>query len=486
MEGFLNANIEDDDDFEEIIENGVVVRKKKKVSDSHLFPKVESKPREKSLLEKLVDVSNVITGSETKVENKSRINESIYEDTLETVIESEVELSPEFDDQIVREIIEIRSSENLEDITFHQDNLQLSIKSSIDSFHSKFLEGNIDLDQAFIITLSEISETQEQEPIRSSFHERIWELNRSKEPDEFDEEEVQIHATKNSVSNERSPKGVIKKTKTKVDNFYKSQEKPMTMSESVVNFLNKPIKINPFIDSDVSQPKSKAEQRIRELNQSVVVKESAIREAVIVKSKKASILKLRSENIATEYRVKPEKIGKVVLQPVNETFPEIIKEISKSTHKEIEDITRSELLDIAEIIYIDGYSLRSAYDKGLVGDKDLKRIVAEYQRGGNNKSALRSEIMGDKIDIERDPEQRDKSLRISKSGSTSISKLVQKVIKESDDEINKNNIFTGSSIIIKSKKSQTRKINLGLADAVMGLTIAMLLMMVIILYLNRN
>ena len=77
------------------------------------------------------------------------------------------------------------------------------------------------------------------------------------------------------------------------------------------------------------------------------------------------------------------------------------------TEKRIETLNRTELLAISEKIVIDGSSLRQIYETHLVGERGLRRLVAEHLRGGDIKKALRQEIVEREIDFERDPILRD-------------------------------------------------------------------------------
>ena len=60
---------------------------------------------------------------------------------------------------------------------------------------------------------------------------------------------------------------------------------------------------------------------------------------------------------------------------------------------------------------IDGSSLRQIYETRLVGERGLRRLVAEHLRGGDLKRAFRREITEREIDFERDPAMRDSTFR---------------------------------------------------------------------------
>lgn len=77
------------------------------------------------------------------------------------------------------------------------------------------------------------------------------------------------------------------------------------------------------------------------------------------------------------------------------------------TERRVETLNRSELLSLSEKIIVEGSSLRQIYETKLVGEHGLRRLVAEYMRGGDIKKALRQEIVEREIDFERDPDLRD-------------------------------------------------------------------------------
>ena len=75
--------------------------------------------------------------------------------------------------------------------------------------------------------------------------------------------------------------------------------------------------------------------------------------------------------------------------------------------KSVETLSRAELLSLSEKIIIEGSSLRQIYETHLVGERGLRRLVAEHLRGGDLNKALRREIVEREIDFERDPALRD-------------------------------------------------------------------------------
>jgi hypothetical protein len=95
------------------------------------------------------------------------------------------------------------------------------------------------------------------------------------------------------------------------------------------------------------------------------------------------------------------------------------------TAKQIETMSRAELLALSEKVVIDGASLRQVYETHLVGERGLRRVITEYLRGGDYKSMLRRELVEREIDFERDPILRDKGLPAgSGSGKAALNNLL--------------------------------------------------------------
>jgi hypothetical protein len=83
------------------------------------------------------------------------------------------------------------------------------------------------------------------------------------------------------------------------------------------------------------------------------------------------------------------------------------EKVPLQTDKRVETMNRTELMELSEKIVVEGSSLRQIYESHLVGERGLRRLVAEYLRGGDIKRALRREIVEREIDFERDPVMRD-------------------------------------------------------------------------------
>ncbi|HEY1645761.1 MAG TPA: hypothetical protein VGF75_05320 [Candidatus Saccharimonadales bacterium] len=104
---------------------------------------------------------------------------------------------------------------------------------------------------------------------------------------------------------------------------------------------------------------------------------------------------------------KAETIGKVLIGSKVPERSSIVKgeraAISAHTMK------HTELLGVAQTIEIDNSNLKQIYEAHLVGEQGLRRIIAEYLRGGNFKKVLKREIIEREKDFERDPNLRDQA-----------------------------------------------------------------------------
>jgi hypothetical protein len=88
---------------------------------------------------------------------------------------------------------------------------------------------------------------------------------------------------------------------------------------------------------------------------------------------------------------------------------------------------KSELLEFAAKIEVEGTTLRRMYEGNVIGEKALRRVVAEFLRGGNFKRKLRREIVEKEKDFERDPRLRDHGGRDNlESKSTDLDRLLSK------------------------------------------------------------
>ena len=70
-------------------------------------------------------------------------------------------------------------------------------------------------------------------------------------------------------------------------------------------------------------------------------------------------------------------------------------------------MNHDQLVSTASDILVEGKTLKQIYDSHLIGEKGLRRVVAEQKRGGDFKKALSRELNEREKDFERDPVLRD-------------------------------------------------------------------------------
>ena len=104
---------------------------------------------------------------------------------------------------------------------------------------------------------------------------------------------------------------------------------------------------------------------------------------------------------------KPEKIEKHSPEMIGHVLVDSESNKIGKENKSQAAMNKDELLKMSESIIIDGNSLRSIFDSHLIGERGLRKLIAEHMKGGDMKSALNIEIVQREIDFERDPAMRD-------------------------------------------------------------------------------
>lgn len=102
------------------------------------------------------------------------------------------------------------------------------------------------------------------------------------------------------------------------------------------------------------------------------------------------------------------------------------------TDRRLETLTHDELLKLAAEIHIDGDSVRYLYEAHLIGERGLRRLVMEHQKGGDLHKVLGEVLTDREKDFERDPAMRDaadpnaapSSLPVSGTGSMSLDDIL--------------------------------------------------------------
>lgn len=187
-----------------------------------------------------------------------------------------------------------------------------------------------------------------------------------------------------------------------------------------------------------------------------------------------------AERLVTENQA-PEHIGHMAITTEGKRFA--------VEGKRIETLNRAELLNLSEKIAVEGSTLRQIYETHLIGERGLRRLVAEHLHGGDLNKALRLEIIEREIDFERDPGLRDMapvqlpSTNTAQQAKTALDELLERADIVSDDRGEEAAFFKARATYeanqLQQHKQQRRLIDIGLA-----VIITILLVLVLILYLG--
>jgi hypothetical protein len=117
-------------------------------------------------------------------------------------------------------------------------------------------------------------------------------------------------------------------------------------------------------------------------------------------------------------------------KPTERSQRAVPETLEPASGKRIATLNRAELLTLSEKIIVDGSSLRQIYETHLIGERGLRRLIAEYVNGGDLKKALKREIVEREIDFERDPAMRDLALRDAPLNGSSATVTLDKLLKQ--------------------------------------------------------
>jgi len=243
----------------------------------------------------------------------------------------------------------------------------------------------------------------------------------------------------------------------------------------------------------------KLEREVTHLKQDLATKEGLIREAARARVRQvASPASQRRERPlpAPELHRKPqlaprqERIGKVLVaaETIREVRQEEAPRISlDNAEKQVETLTRNELLTLSEKVIVEGSTLRNVYETHLISERGLRRLVTEYLRGGDVVRAFRRELIEREIDFERDPKLRD-TVRKNLSGgarSQSLQKLLQQAGVAPIDETPAQIAQARAQQLADAKRQSKQASNRKVIDVSLITIIAVLLAVVLIMAAHR-
>ncbi len=198
----------------------------------------------------------------------------------------------------------------------------------------------------------------------------------------------------------------------------------------------------------------------------------------------------------------PERIGKVLIAAEAAAVskapgrPELISALpqerpsspdKRSTEKQVETLSRNELLMLSEKVIVEGSTLRQVYETHLITERGLRRLIVEYLRGGDIVKAFKRELVEREIDFERDPKLRDTIRQSVRGGGASptLQKLLQQAgVAPGDDS--QQTVAEARAQQLQQAKQQARQHNRRkYVDVSLMTIIAVLMAIIIILAVNK-
>jgi hypothetical protein len=157
-----------------------------------------------------------------------------------------------------------------------------------------------------------------------------------------------------------------------------------------------------------------------------------------------------------------------------------------------ETLSRAELMTLSERIIIDGSNLHQIYETHLIGERGLRRLVAEYLRGGDLKQALRFEVVERERDFERDPVMRDLKPQPELSSTVSASNhqaALDKLLEQADissEDRGEEAAFFKARARFEAREHHQHKQRRRSMDIGLGAVILVLIILVVALFLTRS
>lgn len=268
----------------------------------------------------------------------------------------------------------------------------------------------------------------------------------------------------------------------------------------------------------------KLEREVSGLKKTIIEKESVIREAAARRVREqqpaaAMILPLRGEKAAVEtvilnrreraisapeiHRARasapPERIGHVVVAAeMVDTGRAIRQELHgktevispkgvQSVERQVETLSRNELLTLSEKVIVEGSTLRHVYETQLISERGLRRLITEYLRGGDVLKAFRRELVEREIDFERDPKLRDKVRQGLRGGGASptLHKLLLQAGVAPIDDSRQSLAEVRAQQLYEAKQQSKQKSQRKVIDVSLITIIAVLLSIIVVLAIDK-
>jgi hypothetical protein len=198
---------------------------------------------------------------------------------------------------------------------------------------------------------------------------------------------------------------------------------------------------------------------------------------------------LNTEAISAEQQPKPVAEAVVSSQEAEKKLKVEASPIEPVSGKRIDTLNRAELMDLAATITIDGNNLRHIYETHLIGERGLRRLVAEHIRGGDLPKALRHEVLEHEMDFERDPVMRNiaplTTATLGGSNHAALEQLLQKADASLADNGEQTAVFQAQAhheATNQQRHYQQRR----LLDVMLVTVISILMVSIMLIYLIQR
>jgi hypothetical protein len=159
----------------------------------------------------------------------------------------------------------------------------------------------------------------------------------------------------------------------------------------------------------------------------------------------------------------------------------------RSVERQVETLSRNELLTLSEKVIVEGSTLRQVYETQLISERGLRRLITEYLRGGDVLKAFRRELVEREIDFERDPKLRDKVRQGLRGGGASptLHKLLEQAGVAPIDESRQSIAEARAQQLYEAKQQAKQKSHRKVMDVSLITIIAVLFAIIIVLAIHK-
>ena len=159
----------------------------------------------------------------------------------------------------------------------------------------------------------------------------------------------------------------------------------------------------------------------------------------------------------------------------------------RSVERQVETLSRNELLTLSEKVIVEGSTLRQVYETQLISERGLRRLISEYLRGGDVLKAFRRELVEREIDFERDPKLRDKVRQGLRGGGASptLHKLLEQAGVAPLEESRQSLAEARAQQLHDAKQQSKHKSQRKVVDVSLITIIALLLAVIIVLAIHK-